>query len=398
MNAVTSPPLERPDARQTSGQDAAAARLRMRVLVGRNEGAQHNLPPDRKIMIGHSYENDIVLRDAASRGFALRLTPRGKLGFLEVITGRIKVLGRDMVAGETIMLEPYVPVRMAGFAFAIGTDNEERWLEAQEIARQNPLEVSPLSTEPPRTNVAERIDLRTQPIRSRYGDRLSAPTTLFAAAALLLVIAAGTWFGTRALAPAGPSPAVVYSELAELGFGRLTIEQAQNGAGIAIVGLVPSEDELMRLKTWAASEHPDVTLGVATLESAAEAAANLLAAQNVDASVSPDGSAGLLVETEFLPKDRKAELVALLERDLPRVGSFTFTTSPDRGSSDLAYFFNAPGYGAASFVSGDPSYIVTQDGTRWFAGANLPTGHTIIEINENSVTVEREGLRDTLIM
>ncbi|MGB3471678.1 MAG: hypothetical protein WBA51_12720 [Erythrobacter sp.] len=403
MNAVASPPASRSAAdhgvKSAGAPDARTkARLRMRVLVGRNKGAEHSLPPDRKISIGHSYENDIVLRDADSRGFSLHITPHGRLAALEVIIGRIKVLGRELVAGETVMLEPYVPVRMSGFVFAIGEANEERWLEAQEIADDSPFEIPDVGEAALPTNITERIELRTQPLRSRYSETLSSPLTLLMAAALMLVIAGGTWFGTRLLAATGPTTGSVYNELIELGYGRLTVERANNGTGLAIVGLVPGEDDLLRLKSWAASEHPDLSLGVATLDSAAEAADNLLAAQSVDASVMPDGETGLLIETEFLPKDRKTELEALLKRDLPRVRSFTFKASADRGESDLAYFFNAPGYGAASFVAGDPSYIVTEDGTRWFAGANLPTGHTIIEIRENNVTVERDGLRDTLVM
>lgn len=395
MNAV-SPPLK--DQSERNAASIAGVRLRLRVLAGRSEGAEHSLPPDRKIMIGHSYENDIVLRDAASRGVAMHLTPHGKLAVLEVVVGEIVVLGRTLVAGDRITLEPYVPVRMAGFAFAIGERNEERWLEAAEIARQAPRSISENSEATPCTNVSERIELRTQPVRARYAGTLGSPTTLLIAAALLLVVAGGAFFGTTVLAPSGPSPQHVQTELIELGFGRLAVERAEGGQGLAIVGLVADEDELLRLKSWVQSAHPDITLGVATLQSAAEAADNLLAAQNVDAAVRPDGMRGLLIETEFLPKDRQVELEAMLKRDLPRVRSFEFSASPDRGESDLAYFFNAPGYGAASFVAGDPGYIVTQDGTRWFAGASLPTGHTIIDITEDSVTVERDGLRDTLTM
>ncbi|MDY7098026.1 MAG: hypothetical protein SXU28_07800 [Pseudomonadota bacterium] len=395
MNAISHPAATLAKDAETP---AVAERLCIRVLAGRNQGAQHSLPPDRRIMLGHSYENDIVLRDADSRGFSLYLTPRGKLAMVEVMAGRIVVLGRDIVAGEKITLEPYVPVRMSGFVFAIGGNNEERWAEAQELARQHPQAISTAETTAPATNVAERIDLRTQPMRSRYGETLASPFVLFVAAALLLAVAFGALFGTSMLEARGPSPVAVKTGLSQKGFGSLSVERAEDGLGIAIVGLVADESELLRLKEWAGQEYPEATLGVATLDSAAEAADNLLAAHNVDAEVRADAALGLTIETEFLPRDRQAELEALLRRDLPRVRQFTFTPSAQRGESDLAYFFNAPGYGAASFVAGDPSYIVTQDGTRWFTGANLPTGHTIIEITDNTVTVERDGLRDTLTM
>jgi type III secretion protein D len=377
---------------------ADKARLTLRVLTGRNAGAEHSLPPDRRVLIGHSYDNDIVLRNAQSRGFALQVTPHGKLAALEVVAGEIVVLGRTLVAGERVTLEPYVPVRMSGIVFAIGENDETRWAAASELAAHDPQAAITASDTAPRTNVSERIELRTQPIRNRYAAMLLAPKTLLLAAALLLTVAVGTFVGTTLLAPPGPSPQELKRELVEQGFGHLRVEQAESGDGLAIVGLVANDDQLLQLRGWTERTHPDIALGVATLTSAAEAADNLLAAHNVDASVRPSGLDGLLIETEFLPRDRQAELEALLRRDLPRVQFFTFTASPTLGQSDLAYFFNAPGYGAASFVAGDPGYIVTEDGTRWFAGANLPTGHTIVEITGNSVTVERDGLRDTLVI
>ena len=399
MNAVSSPTAEPQTAPSVAeAATGAGARLQLRVLSGRSKGASHNLPANRRIMIGHSFENDIVLRDAGSRGFSVFLTPHGKLASLEVVTGSFVVMGKTLVAGEEIMLEPYVPVRFSGFVFAVGGDNEDRWLEAQEIAASGAVSLSTKAEAAPATNITERIELRTQPVLGRYGNLLSSPLALLCAAALLLVVAGGTFFGANLLGKSGPSPSALQSELAALGYSRLGIERAQDGESLSIVGLVPHEDDLLRLKAWSQTNYPDVTLGVATLQSAAEAADNLLAAQNVDADVRVAGVSELIIETEFLPRDRQAELEALLKRDLPRVQTFTFSASAARGESDLAYFFNAPGYGAASFVSGDPGYIVTEDGTRWFTGAKLPTGHTILEIKENSVTVEREGLRDTLIM
>jgi hypothetical protein len=391
MNAVTPFTADAPSGDST--------RLNLRVLVGRNEGAQHSLPLDRRVLIGHGYDNDIVLRCPESRGIALQLTMHGKLAALEVIAGEIIVLGRALTAGERVTLEPYVPVRLPGFVIAIGEEDETRWEAARELAADNPQAIKASSGDVmPRVDLGERIALRTQPIRHRYGAIALAPHTLMLAALLLLTVAIGTLVGTSLIGPQPLTPQELRQELAAQGFGHLRVEQSADGKGLAIVGLVANEDQLLRLREWAEGTHDDVALGVGTLANAAEAATNLLSAHNVDAAVEASGVDGLRIETEFLPRDRQAELEALLRRDLPRVRSFTFSASAKRGQSDLAYFFNAPGYGAASFVAGDPGYIVTEDGTRWFAGATLPTGHTILEITGSSVTIERDGLRDTLVM
>ena len=50
----------------------------------------------------------------------------------------------------------------------------------------------------------------------------------------------------------------------------------------------------------------------------------------------------------------------------------------------------------ASVVAGSPAYIVTVDGARYFEGALLPSGHRIMQIAAQRVTVERDGQPITL--
>jgi len=55
-----------------------------------------------------------------------------------------------------------------------------------------------------------------------------------------------------------------------------------------------------------------------------------------------------------------------------------------------------PGKRVASVVPGDPAYIVTVDGARYFVGALLPSGHRITEVAAQKVTLERDGQQTTL--
>ena len=56
-----------------------------------------------------------------------------------------------------------------------------------------------------------------------------------------------------------------------------------------------------------------------------------------------------------------------------------------------------PGKRVASIVPGDPPYVVTVDGTRYFEGALLPTGHRIAGIEERQVVLEIHGVRTPLV-
>jgi type III secretion system YscD/HrpQ family protein len=389
MNAVAPMLTERP---------VEAASLVLRVLSGRSDGAEHRLPQQRKLLIGHSFESDIVLRDTSTRGCALRLTVCGRRAVLEVESGQICLLGKQLIAGETVTLEQYLPVRIGNVHFALGGDDAVRWDEARSSIAEDQQVILELAQEAPPSALPERLALRSEPIRRNVAKISLRPARMAMIGAGLLVVAAGSYFGATMLAPSPPTPRDIRQELAPFGLIGVTVERSPTTGEIAITGLVKDSSDAARLREWAQQHHPDILVNVSTITEAAEAATNLLTAQNVDAVARPSGADRLVIEGPFLPKDRQNELTRLLEKDLPRVAGFTFLPTTERGESGLAYFFNAPGYGAASFVSGDPGYIVTEDGTRWFPGANLPTGHKIIEITENTVTVERDGLRDVLTM
>ena len=44
-----------------------------------------------------------------------------------------------------------------------------------------------------------------------------------------------------------------------------------------------------------------------------------------------------------------------------------------------------------ALVPGEPAYVVTVDGARYFVGAMLPSGHRIARIAPQQVVLERDG-------
>jgi type III secretion protein D len=55
-----------------------------------------------------------------------------------------------------------------------------------------------------------------------------------------------------------------------------------------------------------------------------------------------------------------------------------------------------PGKRIASLVPGEPAYLVTADGSRYFVGAVLPSGHRVMRIAHGSVTLDFDGQKQTL--
>lgn len=54
---------------------------------------------------------------------------------------------------------------------------------------------------------------------------------------------------------------------------------------------------------------------------------------------------------------------------------------------------SASGLPVVKVIAGRNGHVMTADGSRYFVGAVLPTGHTIVEIQRTAVIVSKDGKR-----
>lgn len=374
---------------------APAAALKLRVLNNRLAGAEHRLHVGKNIRVGHSFENDVVLRGKNTAGLSLELHVSSDVTILRMLTGSTEVLGRQLVAGEEMPLPAYLPVQLGEFAFAVGADDQLRWREAENIAttlEQRQLMDAPL----PRAELSERVATRLDPVRSRFplpGSKILMGVG--AAITLSIVTALSVIAYSNAQAS---NPDNMKQTMAAAGFPGMTVNPDPAGDNMVISGLLKDDKEVAALQDVVDKNFPGALVEVETTDSLALAATDLLKGQNVDAEAKTVRRGVINVTSEFLPADRQAELSAMLRKELPNLKGVQFTLDASRGPNDLQYFFNNTQYGAATFVSGDPSFISTEDGSKWFSGGVLPTGHKIVRVEPKALIVERNGMVETLIM
>lgn len=390
MNAMS------PEALVADAKPPAAA-LRLRVLDGRLAGAEHRLPDGRAVRVGHAFENDIVLRGPNTRSLAVELHVDGASVLIRMVSGTMMVLGRTLEAGQDMLLPTYVPVRLGDYAFAVGADDAERWREAEAMASDCARAVVEADAKP-RAQLLERAATRLDPQRSFVG-RLARRPLLLTGIGSAILVALGTVAVSRELFDVRDNtPAGVSRSLAVAGFNGLAVRDDPATEALLVSGLVRNDVEEQRLRAFLTDRAPGATVAVESSDGLAAAATDLLVSQGVDASAKPGLSGSLVVTSEYLPGDRQAELAAMVRRDLPMIRSVRFQTDQARGSQDLRYFFNSAQYGAVSFVDGEAPHILTADGSRWFNGAVLPTGHKIAEIGNGRILLERAGRIETLVM
>ncbi len=377
-----------------AGLPTVAARLR--VLNDRLAGAEHRLHAGKNVRVGHSFENDIVLRGKDTAGLALELHVGPDVTILKMLTGSIAVLGRELVAGEEMPLPPYLPVKLGEFAFAVGANDEQRWREAEAIAAT--LAQKQLLNEPlPRAELSERVATRLDPVRSRLPLMPSAKMLIGLGAGAVLLVSG--LVGARYYSEVQANdPANMKRTMAAAGFTGMAVTPDPASDNMVISGIVKNDAEVAGLQHLVDQRFPGAILEVETTDSLAAAAGDLLKAQGVDADAKTTKRAAIMVASEYLPADKQEQLSAMLKQELPGLKSVQFTMESDRGPNDLQYFFNKGPHGAATFVNGDPSYIATADGTKWMSGATLPTGHKIVRIEPKAVILERGGRIETLVM
>ncbi|UIJ46514.1 hypothetical protein LZK98_06075 [Sphingomonas cannabina] len=368
----------------------------LRVLNGRLEGAEHRLHPGKFVRVGHGFDHDIVLRDPSTRGLSLELHLGDELATIRVIAGQVGLLGRPVAAGEETALPAYVPMTLGGFAVAIGDPASERWEETARLSTTiAPAGEAAVPVESQRAALTERVATRFYPMRDALSIERRWPVYAVVAAALLLLVAlAGPtvrWIGGQF-----HNPDADRAVLAASGFSALKVSDSPSG--LIITGIVKDDAELARLRMVVAERIGAATIDVDSMQALAASATDLLRTQGIDGEARPMRGNSLLVTAEYLPGDRQTELAKLIQADVPGVTRVAFTTDNARGDRDLQYFFSGSEYGLATFVDGSPGYITTADGTRWFAGAQVPTGHKIIAIGNGRVSFERDGRVEELIL
>lgn len=363
----------------------------LRVLSGRLAGKEYGLS-DRTIRIGHAIANDVVLRGAGTRDCAVDMAPMTSGGRnaaqLRVAEGEIECLGRTLAAGEELVLPPYLPFRLGEYWVAHGEQGSSRWNEAGETAAlvRDP---SP----PARPGLIDRamdVGAREWTRMGRIGR--GGQLMLGGIAALLLLAATGPVDALVDQASLGGN--LTRGELRKAGFARVDVIKTPTG-GLAVQGLVRDDKQLARLRELVAGRGGDVSVDVETLPAIAASAGDILRAQGIEARVQPAGLNGVTVTGPYLPLGDQDRLRNMLRADLPALGAVAFEIDDAAGGNALQRFFNSGGNALSAVVEGT-DHIVTSDGTRWFEGAVLPTGHRLVRIQEGQVVLEKDGRAEQL--
>jgi type III secretion protein D len=380
-----------------------SSQLVLRVIAGRQQGAEYRLSPGIQVSIGHHLHHDIVLRNSDAKDTSLELKLTDGITKLSMISGEVLLLGRALAAGESAPLPLFMPVKIGSVIFAIGNPASERWEEAAQISAASAVQAAAdvpasgsIATAPVAVPIERQIDgalrhffarfrrvAETVAIEQRWPVYAVIAASLLLAAILFVPISGWVKEQTHGVA-------ATEEMLARNGFEDLTVAETV-GNGLIVSGVLSDDARLQKLRRLLDGSRPDAVIDVSTMDALAAGITDMLVAQNIDAEAKAGRGRNVRIVSEYLPADRQRELAAQIRTDMPAIANISFQIDDSRGEPDLQYFFASDKYGLASFVDGDPAFITTADGTKWFKGAIVPTGHRILGIGNGMVRFEREG-------
>ena len=435
----------RRDEAPEGGGEGRTTSCLLEVIEGPQRGSRERLEiGPGGCTLGSGFGCDVVLLDPriGERALAVGVDGEGALA-LEVLDGELE---RDGVALEGRGPHRHVDgavCRLGSSAFTLaiatraGVPIASPEVEDGTSVEADPKGVAPTRPEPPGIGTVRRALGVGSAATPHDGDdpegagalavedpNVWAPRFL-AGAAVILCAALGVSYALhRPSAPAPTPPALSAASaeqarrasptsapsdlprrLAGAGFEKIALVEGEGatGAPVRLSGYVDSRRRLNELQRLARDAHPRPELDVYVQRDILEGVRDVYRTNGVEAAVESLGPGEVRVITaELEPRDPAfmraaamedvAGLVRLEVRNDPPPVAPPEPPEPERPPS----VEEVPGKRVVAVVNGSPSYVVTEDDSRYFVGSLLPTGHTIAAIAEEGVTLEWRGQRTEL--
>jgi type III secretion protein D len=350
--------------------------LELHVLEGEQQGARTVLPQGQRILVGGAFDGDVVLRGAGVAGQRIALTAGAGGLQLQVLEGEAEAGGRRLAAGDSVQLPLDTPVSVGGSRIGV---------------------VRVPDQEPPPPDFEDTAPAVAQPQRSTlrtWSRRLAG------GGAALAAVSIGVLAFAYSVAPQPPTPqqqaARAEALLHGAGLPRLAVSAAGNGE-LRIDGYLETTAQRARAEQIVLGEGLTPRWQVFVNEQVASAVQDVFRTHGVAARVEAVGPGAVRVDTTVADPRVLDSIRSSAKRDVPGLAALELRNDPLPAQPGPTPAIEDPGKRVASIVPGDPPYVVTVDGTRYFEGALLPTGHRIAGIEERRVVLDFNGVQTALV-
>lgn len=369
--------------------------LELRVLDGPQAGARAPLAGTCVLAVAEDPADDdeaeLLLRGSGGADARVRIAAAGGHALLEVLAGSVELDGERLDAGRVAPWPMRAPLRLGGLSVAFGPAGGD---EARDTAREDAA-TAYRAAEEARAAIAQAAQL---PALAKPRARRAAwllPLGLLAmlgglAALTLALVSAQTTPPAAPVKPPSLAEALQGGEFAGLSVGS-------NAAGQPEVrGRLATLAQRARLDAWFTARQLAPSIQVQVDEALARDVTDTFRLNGVAVQARVTGLGAVAVEASEADAARLERAQEVVKRDVRGLTALALVNKARPAPPPLPPLPDDPGKRIASLVPGDPAYLVTADGARYFVGAMLPTGHRITRIDGQHVTLERGGEESTL--
>ncbi len=404
-------PLATPD----TAVDLSA--LELRVVDGPQRHARAPLPRGIACVLAADSDRqavaDILLREDRLPPAAVRITAQDEAALVEVLHGEVGIGGQVHAAGAIAPWPRHQRLHIGSAAVAFGRACEDHWPLFDPPGDGASAAGSPEGEDKPGTGApaAAGTSPAATPIASSTRRRAwfrRAEAWLVGTGALVLLMCAAALQVTAGTArasvrtpaagapgPEGPAQALA-EPLAAAGFAGLRVETGADGVS-RIVGRLATDAQRARLATWAAAQPQALSLDVRVDEALAREVAEVFRMQGVPVRAAAIGPGRVQVHAQEADATRLARAQEAVRRDVRGLAALELANQPPPEPKPAPPVVDDPGKRIAALVPGEMAHVVTVDGSRYFVGAQLPSGHRIRQISAQALLVERDGEISSLI-
>jgi type III secretion protein D len=364
--------------------------LELRVFEGPQTGARAPLASGVGCVIaahadGHVEGADVLLREESGAPARVRVTVDLRDALLEVLEGEVHLGEQTLTAGSQAPWAMHMRLRIGRSVVAFGRAALPNW----------PLAVTGSSAAPAdhQTQISVAAKPRRTPLTRRAEFWLA-----IVGGSVLAICGAALATAHFAIEPTATEPVEV-TPLAVLlkgsEFSTLSTTTRKDGR-VEVTGRLATLAERTRLDAWLTERQVAATVEVQVDETLARDVTETFRINGVAVRARVDGKGIVAVEAAERQPDRLARAEEVVRRDVRGLEKMTVTNTATPLPKPLPPVSDDPGKRIVSLVPGDPAYIVTADGSRYFVGSILPTGHRIAAVGEHSVSLEHDGQQTTL--
>jgi type III secretion protein D len=362
--------------------------LELRVFEGPQSGAKAPLAAGAGFVLaanpfGHAEGADVVLREEGVAPARVRVTVDMHDALLEVLEGEVHIGDKVLAAGTQAPWAMHAPLKIGRSVVAFGRSALANWPGSRTGSAAQP------DAENSTTPAARKP-------RTPLGRR---PEVWLAAMGGAVLLICGAAFGTAQLAAAPRTDSVAAPSLATAlkasEFSTLQIGARKDGQP-ELRGRLETLEQRARLDTWLAARQFTPVVDVQVDEVLVRDVTETFRVNGVSVQAQVLGAGTVAAEAAERDPDRLARAEEVVRRDVRGLTKLAVRNTAQPPRKPLPPTTDDPGKRIASLVPGDPAYLVTADGSRYFVGSMLPSGFRIAEIAANSVTLEHDGEQTTL--